>query len=119
MPPLHILWRDEHLVAVYKPAGWLVHRTGLDAGETRFVMQTLRDQLGQQRLWLHAWQLTVPHPVSGAALVFDSGLELPAWSPTNAAEAHAVLPDNGAAAPTADWQRLLAQLPWHASPGAR
>ena len=44
---LHILWRDEHLVAVYKPAGWLVHRTGLDAGETRFVMQTLRDQLGQ------------------------------------------------------------------------
>ena len=42
-PPLHILWRDEHLVALYKPAGWLVHRTGLDAGETRFVMQTLRD----------------------------------------------------------------------------
>ncbi|WP_373789041.1 pseudouridine synthase, partial [Delftia acidovorans] len=44
--PLHILWRDEHLVAVYKPAGWLVHRTGLDAHETRFVLQTLRDQLG-------------------------------------------------------------------------
>ena len=43
--PLHILWHDDHLVAVYKPAGWLVHRTGLDAGETRFVMQTLRDQL--------------------------------------------------------------------------
>ncbi|MBV8618602.1 MAG: pseudouridine synthase [Curvibacter sp.] len=47
-PPLHILWRDEHLVAVYKPAGWLVHRTGLDAGETRFVLQTLRDQLQQR-----------------------------------------------------------------------
>lgn len=44
--PLHILWRDEHLVALYKPAGWLVHRTGLDAHETRFVLQTLRDQLG-------------------------------------------------------------------------
>ncbi len=44
--PLHILWRDEHLVAVYKPAGWLVHRTGLVAHETRFVLQTLRDQLG-------------------------------------------------------------------------
>lgn len=42
-----MLWRDEHLVAVYKPAGWLVHRTGLDAGETRFVLQTLRDQLDQ------------------------------------------------------------------------
>ncbi|WP_211233787.1 pseudouridine synthase [Comamonas composti] len=43
---LHVLWQDEHLVAVYKPAGWLVHRTGLDAHETRFVLQTLRDQLG-------------------------------------------------------------------------
>ena len=54
MPPsLHILWRDEHLVAVYKPAGWLVHRTGLDAGETRFVMQTLRDQLGQHVYPVH------------------------------------------------------------------
>ncbi|MFN9727291.1 pseudouridine synthase [Acidovorax sp.] len=51
--PLHILWRDEHLVAVYKPAGWLVHRTGLDAGETRFVMQTLRDQLGQHVYPVH------------------------------------------------------------------
>ena len=46
-PPLSILWQDEHLVALYKPAGWLVHRTGLDAGETRFVVQTLRDQIGQ------------------------------------------------------------------------
>lgn len=48
MTPLHILHQDEHLVAVYKPAGWLVHRTGLDAGETRFVVQTLRDQIGQR-----------------------------------------------------------------------
>jgi tRNA pseudouridine65 synthase len=53
MTALHILWRDEHLVAVYKPAGWLVHRTGLDAGETRFVMQTLRDQLGQHVYPVH------------------------------------------------------------------
>jgi tRNA pseudouridine65 synthase len=44
--PLTVLWRDEHLIAIHKPAGWLVHRTGLDAGETRFVVQTLRDQLG-------------------------------------------------------------------------
>ncbi|MDD0810551.1 pseudouridine synthase [Curvibacter sp. RS43] len=51
--PLSVLWRDEHLVAVYKPAGWLVHRTGLDAGETRFVMQTLRDQLGQHVFPVH------------------------------------------------------------------
>ncbi|MCT9813099.1 pseudouridine synthase [Acidovorax sp. Be4] len=51
--PLHILWRDEHLIAVYKPAGWLVHRTGLDAHETRFVMQTLRDQIGQHVFPVH------------------------------------------------------------------
>lgn len=46
MPRLHILWQDADFCAIYKPAGWLVHRTGLDAGETRFVVQTLRDQLG-------------------------------------------------------------------------
>ncbi len=51
--PLPLLWRDEHLVAVYKPAGWLVHRTGLDAGETRFVLQALRDQLGQHVYPVH------------------------------------------------------------------
>lgn len=44
---LRLLWHDAHLVAVYKPAGWLVHRTGLDAGETRIVLQALRDQIGQ------------------------------------------------------------------------
>lgn len=48
--PLHVLWQDDHFVAVHKPAGWLVHRTGLDAGETRFVVQTLRDQLGGRRV---------------------------------------------------------------------
>lgn len=48
LPALPVLWRDDHLVAVYKPAGWLVHRTGLDAGETRFVVQAVRDQLGQR-----------------------------------------------------------------------
>lgn len=51
--PLTLLWGDEHLVAVHKPAGWLVHRTGLDALETRFVMQTLRDQLGQHVFPVH------------------------------------------------------------------
>lgn len=45
---LRVLWRDDRLVAIHKPPGWLVHRTGLDAHETRFVVQTLRDQLGQR-----------------------------------------------------------------------
>ena len=44
---LPILYQDAHLVAIDKPAGLLVHRTGLDAGETRFALQLLRDQLGR------------------------------------------------------------------------
>jgi tRNA pseudouridine65 synthase len=50
---LRILWQDAHMVAVHKPAGWLVHRTGLDAHETRFVLQTLRDQLGRHVYPVH------------------------------------------------------------------
>ena len=34
-------------------AGWLVHRTWLDAHETRFVMQTLRNQLGRHVYPVH------------------------------------------------------------------
>lgn len=42
---LDILYLDDYLAAVHKPPGLLVHRTGLDAGETRFALQLLRDQL--------------------------------------------------------------------------
>lgn len=44
---LPILYRDEHLVAVHKPSGLLVHRTVLDRHETRFAVQIVRDQIGQ------------------------------------------------------------------------
>ena len=47
---LKILFADDYLASVDKPAGLLVHRTGLDAGETRFAMQMLRDQL-QRPVW--------------------------------------------------------------------
>jgi tRNA pseudouridine65 synthase len=47
---LKILYLDDYLVAVAKPPGLLVHRTGLDAGETRFALQMLREQLGR-----HVW----------------------------------------------------------------
>jgi tRNA pseudouridine65 synthase len=47
---LDILYLDDYLAIVNKPAGWLVHRTPLDKGETRFVLQALRDQIGQ-----HVW----------------------------------------------------------------
>ena len=50
---LEILYRDEHLVAVHKPAGLLVHRSDIDRHETRFAVQLLRDQLGRRVHPLH------------------------------------------------------------------
>ncbi len=44
---LPVLYRDDHLIAIHKPAGLLVHRTVLDRHETRFAVQLLRDQIGQ------------------------------------------------------------------------
>jgi len=44
---LDILYLDDYLAVLNKPAGWLVHRTPLDKGESRFVLQTLRDQIGR------------------------------------------------------------------------
>lgn len=44
LPLLHL---DEHLVAIDKPAGLLVHRTQLAAREDEAALQRLRDQLGQ------------------------------------------------------------------------
>lgn len=50
---LDILYRDDHLVAIHKPAGLLVHRSNLDRHETRFAVQLLRDQLGRHVFPLH------------------------------------------------------------------
>ena len=47
---LPILYRDEHIVAIDKPAKLLVHRSEIDRHETRFAIQILRDQIGQ-RVW--------------------------------------------------------------------
>ena len=47
---LPILYRDEHIVVIDKPAGLLVHRSEIDRHETRFAIQILRDQIGQ-RVW--------------------------------------------------------------------
>ena len=50
---LPILYQDERLVVVDKPAGLLVHRSMIDRHETRFAMQMLRDQLGQHVYPVH------------------------------------------------------------------
>ena len=108
--PLPILWRDEHLVAIYKPAGWLVHRTGLDAGETRFIVQTLRDQLGQHVYPLHRLDkgtcgvlLLALHPeaVSKTRAVFEGHrihkrylALVRGWAPAQCDVDHALRPDD-------------------------
>jgi tRNA pseudouridine65 synthase len=45
---LDILYRDEHLIAIDKPPGLLVHRSDIDRHETRFAVQLLRDQIGRR-----------------------------------------------------------------------
>lgn len=62
---LEICYQDEHIVAVNKPAGWLVHRSWLDRHETVFVMQTLRDQIGQHVFPVHR----LDRPTSGVLLM--------------------------------------------------
>jgi tRNA pseudouridine65 synthase len=47
MPSLEILYKDEHIVAINKPHGLLVHRTKMAKDATEFALQQLRDQLGQ------------------------------------------------------------------------
>jgi Pseudouridylate synthases, 23S RNA-specific len=53
MDLLPILLHDEHLVVVDKPPGMLVHRTPLAGRDERFVLQTLRDQLGRHVYPVH------------------------------------------------------------------
>lgn len=62
---LEIIYQDDHLVAVNKPAGWLVHRSWLDRKEKVVVMQTLRDQIGQHVYTVHR----LDRPTSGVLLL--------------------------------------------------
>jgi tRNA pseudouridine65 synthase len=61
---LQILYQDEFLIAVNKPAGLLVHRSMLDKYETQFAMQLLRDQIGQHVFPVHR----LDRPTSGVLL---------------------------------------------------
>lgn len=67
---LEILYQDAHYIAVAKPAGLLVHRTKMDAHETRFALQMLRDQTGGRVFPVHR----LDKPTSGV-LVFGLTLE--------------------------------------------
>ena len=61
---LDILFRDEHFVAVTKPAGLLVHRSDLDRHETEFALQLVRDQMGRHVYPVHR----LDRPTSGVLL---------------------------------------------------
>lgn len=63
--PLPLLYRDDHLVAVHKPAGLLVHRTALARGEHEFLVQRLRDQLGRRVYPVHR----LDRPTSGVMVL--------------------------------------------------
>ncbi|MCJ8272140.1 MAG: tRNA pseudouridine(65) synthase TruC [Psychrosphaera sp.] len=61
---LPIIYQDEHLVAIDKPAGLLVHRSLIDKRETRFALQMERDQIGQHVFPVHR----LDRPTSGVLL---------------------------------------------------
>lgn len=62
--PPDILYRDEHLIAVHKPPGLLVHRSGIDRHETRFALQLVRDHIGRRVYPVHR----LDKPTSGVLL---------------------------------------------------
>ena len=68
---LPILYQDERIIVINKPAGMLVHRSWLDKHETTFVMQTLRDQINQHVYPVHR----LDRPTSGV-LVFALDSEM-------------------------------------------
>ena len=61
---LRLLYQDEYLVAIDKPAGLLVHRSWLDRHETQFAMQMTRDLIGQHVYPVHR----LDRPTSGVLL---------------------------------------------------
>ena len=61
---LDIVYQDDALVAINKPAGLLVHRSPIDRHETRFALQLVRDQIGQRVYPVHR----LDKPTSGLLL---------------------------------------------------
>jgi len=63
-PQLKILYQDEYLVAVDKPAGLFVHRSFMDKDEVYFALQLVRDLVGQYVYPVHR----LDRPTSGVLL---------------------------------------------------
>ncbi|BDM65328.1 tRNA pseudouridine(65) synthase TruC [Shewanella sp. NFH-SH190041] len=67
-PEISVLFEDEHLVAIHKPAGLLVHRTYLARKEKYFAMQMTRDLVGCHVFPVHR----LDRPTSGVLLFAKS-----------------------------------------------
>lgn len=63
-PYLTVLYQDEYLVAVDKPAGLFVHKSFMDKHEIYFALQLVRDQIGQYVYPVHR----LDRPTSGVLL---------------------------------------------------
>ncbi|MCO7224548.1 pseudouridine synthase [Pleionea sp. CnH1-48] len=61
-PAIEVIYQDEHIIVVNKPSGLLVHRSEIDKRETRFLIQELREQIGQKVYTVHR----LDKPTSGA-----------------------------------------------------
>jgi len=61
---LEIIYQDNNIVAINKPAGILVHKSAMDRHETRFALQMTRDQIGQRVFPVHR----LDKPTSGVLL---------------------------------------------------
>ena len=63
-PKLTVLYQDEYLVAIDKPAGLFVHRSFMDKDEIYFALQLVRDLVGQYVYPVHR----LDRPTSGVLL---------------------------------------------------
>ena len=61
---MEILYQDNDIVAINKPAGLLVHRSRIDVYAKEFAMQKLRDQIGKPVFLVHR----LDRPTSGVLL---------------------------------------------------
>lgn len=70
---LEIVYQDEHLIAINKPHGLLVHRSKIANDATEFALQILRDQIGRQVSPVHR----IDRKTSGVLLfAFEKEVEI-------------------------------------------
>lgn len=61
---VEVIYQDDHLIAINKPSGLLVHRSEIDRHETQFALQLVRNHLGQRVYPVHR----LDKPTSGVLL---------------------------------------------------